>query len=110
MMTWNQLDNQKKKLLQQKFTEFDLQIVDTNSFEQSQVCSGGIPLNEIDSKTMESKYQKGLYIIGELLDVDGDCGGYNLNFAWNTGYLAGSQLKGDLNDQNKTNRCKLSKR
>lgn len=98
MMTWNQLDNQKKKLLQQKFTEFDLQIVDTNSFEQSQVCSGGIPLNEINSKTMESKYQKGLYIIGELLDVDGDCGGYNLNFAWNTGYLAGSQLKGDLND------------
>lgn len=98
MMTWNQLDNQKKKLLQQKLTEFDLQIVDTNSFEQSQICSGGIPLNEIDPKTMESKCQKGLYIIGELLDVDGDCGGYNLNFAWNTGYLAGSQIKGDLND------------
>ena len=56
---------------------------------QAQVCSGGVPLSEIKIKTMESIYQENLYIVGELLDVDGDCGGYNLSFAWISGMLAG---------------------
>ena len=45
---------------------------------------------------MESKFQKGLYIIGELLDVDGECGGYNLGFAWLSGILAGRDIKESL--------------
>ena len=61
----------------------------TNSFDKAQVCSGGIPLNEINIKTMESLKQKGLYLVGEILDVDGECGGYNLGFAWLSGILAG---------------------
>lgn len=70
-------------------TNFTVDIIGTNSFEQAQVCSGGIPLTDINTKTMESKLVEGLHIVGELLDVDGDCGGYNLSFAWITGMLAG---------------------
>ncbi len=68
---------------------FKMQISDTNSFENAQVCSGGVPTTEIDEATMESKRSKDLYLTGELVDVDGTCGGYNLQWAWSTGYLAG---------------------
>lgn len=66
-----------------------LTITDTNGFENAQVCAGGVPLTEIHPDTMESKYVPGLYLTGELLDVDGICGGYNLQWAWTTGALAG---------------------
>ena len=68
---------------------FRIEIEGTNSFEQAQVCAGGVRTSEIHHKTMESKYQKDLYLTGELLDIDGICGGYNLQWAWATGYLAG---------------------
>ena len=58
-------------------------------FEYAQVTCGGIPLNEINMKTMESNLVSGLFITGELLDVDGKCGGYNLHFAWASGMAAG---------------------
>lgn len=93
--TWNQISLQQQKLLSKNLTEFKLDITSTNSFDQAQVATGGISLSEINPYTMESLKQKGLYIIGELLDVDGECGGYNLGFAWITGYLAGSSIKGD---------------
>lgn len=66
-----------------------LTVSDTTGFEHAQVCAGGIPLCEINSHTMESNYTKGLYLTGELLDADGICGGYNLQWAWATGFLAG---------------------
>ena len=50
---------------------------------------GGVDTSEIDPDTMESKLVKGLYFAGEILDVDGICGGYNLQWAWTSGYLAG---------------------
>lgn len=61
----------------------------TNPFEQAQVCCGGVDTREIDPATMESKLVKGLYMAGEILDVDGICGGYNLQWAWSSGFLAG---------------------
>ena len=61
----------------------------TNGFDNAQVCAGGICTEEIHADTMESKCIKNLYLTGELLDVDGICGGYNLQWAWATGYLAG---------------------
>jgi len=64
-------------------------IVDTNGFEQAQVSAGGVDTTEIDEQTMESKFVKGLYFAGEIMDVDGICGGYNLQWAWTSGYLAG---------------------
>jgi predicted flavoprotein YhiN len=74
--------------------QFETKIIATNSFEQAQVCSGGVDTNEINPKTMESLLVKNLYFAGEILDVDGVCGGYNLQWAWSSGYVAGSSLKG----------------
>lgn len=68
---------------------FTVSITGSNGFDEAQVCMGGVDTNEIDISTMESKLCKNLYLIGELLDVDGTCGGYNLQFAWSSGYLAG---------------------
>lgn len=69
--------------------DFKMKISDTNSFENAQVCTGGISTNEIDETTMESKLIHNLFLTGELIDVDGTCGGYNLQWAWSSGYLAG---------------------
>lgn len=94
---WNELNIEKKKKLIQNLISFTLKITKISSFEESQVCKGGVSLEEINVKTMESKLEKDLYVIGELLDVDGDCGGYNLTFAWISGMLAGKNI-GDKND------------
>jgi len=63
-------------------------------WESAQVTAGGVPLNEVDLETMESKKCPGLYLTGELLDADGDCGGYNLHWAWATGMAAGEAAGG----------------
>jgi len=59
-----------------------------NSFEQAQVCRGGVAFEELDD-TLQSIYQKNLYICGEMVDIDGKCGGYNLQWAWTSGAIAG---------------------
>lgn len=66
-------------------------ITETNGFDNAQVCAGGIDTREVNPDTMESKIVKNLYFAGELLDVDGICGGYNLQWAWASGYVAGRQ-------------------
>lgn len=86
---WNQLTDIEKDNIISSLVSFELNITDTNSFENSQVCSGGVSLDEINLNTMESKVIPNLYVIGELLDVNGDCGGYNITFASITGILAG---------------------
>ncbi len=68
--------------------DWTLEITSHNGFENAQVTAGGVPLNEV-SDTMESCLNPGLFLAGELLDVDGKCGGYNLQWAWCSGYLAG---------------------
>lgn len=68
---------------------FRIEIEDTNDFEQAQVSAGGIYTTEVNPQTMESIYADNLYLTGELLDIDGICGGYNLQWAWSTGYIAG---------------------
>ena len=64
------------------------------SWESAQVTAGGVPLGEVDCRTMESKRCSGLYLAGELLNIDGDCGGYNLHWAWITGLAAGRAAAG----------------
>ncbi len=68
---------------------FEFKIDGTRGFKFAQATAGGISLEDINLNTMESKRVKGLYVVGEILDVDGDCGGYNLQWAWSSGYLAG---------------------
>ncbi len=69
--------------------DFRVRIRETNSYDKAQVCCGGIDTREVDPGTLESVYVPGLYFAGEILDVDGMCGGYNLTFAWASGYVAG---------------------
>ena len=68
--------------------DFRVQIIAPNSFENAQVCCGGVPLMEVD-KNFASRKSQGVYIVGELLDCDGICGGYNLQWAWSSGTVAG---------------------
>ena len=89
---WQDLTISEKKRLYYNLKSFEFLITGTNSFDKAQVCSGGVSLLEINPKTMESKLIKNLYIVGELLDVDGICGGYNLSFAWISGMLAGKEI------------------
>ncbi|VTT99053.1 HI0933 family protein OS=Pirellula staleyi (strain ATCC 27377 / DSM 6068 / ICPB 4128) GN=Psta_0791 PE=4 SV=1: HI0933_like [Gemmataceae bacterium] len=64
----------------------------TLGFEKAEVTAGGVSLDEVDSRTMQSKKQPGLYFAGEVLDLDGWIGGYNFQSAWSTGWLAGREL------------------
>ena len=64
--------------------------------DSAQVTAGGILTKDFDPATMESRLVPGLYACGEVLDIDGDCGGYNLQWAWSSGYLAGSHAGGNV--------------
>lgn len=97
-LSWIDINEAKKKELIKNLTNHKLEITSTNSKQKAQVMSGGIPLTEINCKTMESLICKNLYITGEILDVDGDCGGYNLGFAWMSGIKAGKNIKEKTND------------
>lgn len=83
-------DNQIKRLVDMIKGYKDV-VMETNNFQNAQVCAGGVSLNEV-TLNMESKLVEGLYITGELLDVDGMCGGYNLQWAWATGYIVGMEI------------------
>lgn len=73
-------------------------VTGNTGFVNSQVTAGGISTREIDNKTMQSKRQKGLYFIGEIIDVDGDCGGFNLQWAWSSAFCAAYSIAGYKND------------
>ncbi|WP_353097560.1 NAD(P)/FAD-dependent oxidoreductase [Tissierella praeacuta] len=75
--------------LSQILTSWQFKIIGSKSWGNAQVTAGGVNTDEVNNQTMESKIVKGLYIIGELLDIDGDCGGFNLQWAWSSGYIAG---------------------
>ncbi|MEG1584962.1 MAG: NAD(P)/FAD-dependent oxidoreductase, partial [Anaerovorax sp.] len=72
---------------------WQIPISGTKSWKEAQVTSGGIPLCEVHLDRMESKLRKNLYFAGEVLDFDGKCGGYNLQWAWETGLLAGNSIR-----------------
>lgn len=69
--------------------DFEMKVTGTNGFESAQVTAGGIRTSEFDPETLESRLVPGLYACGEVLDVDGACGGFNLQWAWSSGRLAG---------------------
>lgn len=69
--------------------EFRVRVRETNPYDKAQVCCGGVDTGEVDPGTLESIYVPGVYFAGEILDVDGMCGGYNLTFAWASGHAAG---------------------
>ena len=69
--------------------EFEVSVTEPMGMDSAQVTAGGIVTKEFDPRTMESRLVPGLYACGEVLDIDGDCGGYNLQWAWSSGRLAG---------------------
>ncbi len=73
----------------QKLNKWKLQPSGTEGYKTAEVTLGGVDTNELSSKTMESKKQPGLYLIGEVVDVTGHLGGYNFQWAWSSGYVAG---------------------
>ena len=77
-----------KKKLYRIMKAWSFEVYDTNSFKNAQVTAGGVDTKEVDPDTLESKIIPNLYFAGEVLDVDGDCGGFNLQWAWATGYIA----------------------
>ncbi len=81
--------------LVKRIKHFLVEVIDTKGFDDAQVTSGGVLLDEINLNTMESKKEKDLYLIGELLDLTGDCGGYNLGICFRTAITAGESIRGD---------------
>ena len=75
---------------------FEVALTEPMGMDSAQVTAGGIVTKEFDPETMESKLVPGLYACGEVLDIDGDCGGYNLQWAWSSGRLAGHHAGGNL--------------
>ena len=67
-----------------------IDVIGTKGFDHAQVCAGGVGTGEVNPTTLESRLVSGLYFAGEVLDVDGMCGGYNLQWAWSSGYAAGT--------------------
>lgn len=88
-VTANKVPSEKWNLFVALCKKYRLLIADTKGFDNAQVCAGGVKTTEINPKTMESLMKDNLYLTGELLDIDGICGGYNLQWAWATGYIAG---------------------
>ena len=81
-----------KKRLINLLKNWKFKCIDTNGFNQAQVTIGGINTKEVDPKTLESKLVKNLYFCGEILDVDGDCGGFNLHWAWSSGNFVSKNI------------------
>ena len=77
-----------------------ISLTEPMGMEHAQVTAGGVCTSEFDDGTMESKLVPGLYACGEVLDIDGDCGGYNLQWAWSSGLLAGNCAGGRKYDSN----------
>ncbi len=96
-ITYKELTLLEKEILLSNLCNFKVQVTGTNTFYEAQTVTGGIPLTEVNLETMESLKCQNLYITGELLDIDGICGGYNLTVAWLTGLLAGKNIKDDKN-------------
>lgn len=75
----------------------EVSLTETMGMDSAQVTAGGVLTEEFDPKTMESRLVPGLYACGEVLDIDGDCGGYNLQWAWSSGFVAG-QSAGEVTE------------
>ncbi len=83
------LTNEEIRMLSNILIDWRFNIIGSKSFKDAQITAGGVNTNEINSSTMESKLVKGLFFAGEVVDIDGDCGGFNLQWAWSSGYVAG---------------------
>ncbi len=89
----NSITKEKRKSLIESLKSFSMTVQSLRGFEEAIITSGGVDVKQINPKTMESKLVGGLYFAGEVLDVDAYTGGFNLQIAWSTGYVAGNSIK-----------------
>ncbi len=94
-MPLNQLPQAKRKTLVDVLTDLPVPVIAQRGWNFAEVTAGGIPLDEINPQTMMSRNVSGLYLIGEMLDCDGRIGGFNFQWAWSTGFIAGRSATGD---------------
>ena len=92
----SQLEDNEIRTISHAVKHFEVTLTEPMGMDAAQVTAGGIVTREFDNTTMESRLVPGLYACGEVLDVDGDCGGYNLQWAWSSGRLAGTDAGGLL--------------
>jgi len=92
----HQLSSKERKKIRNLMKDFRFRISGHRSFKEAIITAGGVPTTEISSKTMESKLVSGLYFAGEMIDLDAETGGYNLQIAYSTGWLAGKSSTSDL--------------
>ena len=88
-----QLSRDARRILVRHLTEFRLEVRDSRGYGYAEVTAGGVPLTEIDGRTMASRKTRGLFLVGEILDVDGRIGGFNFQWAWSSGYAAAAGLE-----------------
>lgn len=91
-LSFNKITNDMINKVVKMLKGFRFEIEGTNSFNEAQICRGGVPCGEVD-ENLQSKKVPGLYIVGELMDVHGDCGGFNLQWCWSSGAIAGAATK-----------------
>ena len=85
----SQVPKERRNTMLRTLTERDLGVTSTLGYEKAEVTAGGVPLNEVDSSTLESRVAPGLWLCGEVLDVEGRLGGFNFQWAWSSGTVAG---------------------
>jgi len=90
--TVSSLNPKEIKKLVHLMGEWKFEVTDTHGFKHAEVSGGGVSTTQINNKTMESKLVEGLYFAGEVLDIVGKRGGYNFNFAWASGMIAGKEM------------------
>ena len=91
-LTCAHLTKQQRNALVTNLLEFPITVGKLGGFQEAMVTRGGVSLQEIDPKSMESRLVPGLYFVGEVIDIDGDTGGYNLQASFSTGYLAAKAI------------------
>ncbi len=94
----HEVTKQERRRLTELTKAFTLQVRGKRGFAEAVITQGGVSVKEVNPSTMESKRIRGLYFAGEVLDLDGLTGGFNLQIAWSTGYLAGSSVKSASKD------------
>lgn len=88
----NTITKEERQVLVRALKEFSLEVKELKGFDKAMITAGGVDVREVDPKTMRSRLYENLFMAGEILDLDGPTGGYNLQICWSTGYVAGENV------------------
>ena len=88
----NQSSKKQREFVVHSIKQISMQVTGSLGYEKAEVTAGGVDLQEIDPKTLESRARSGLFFAGEILDVDGRIGGFNFQWAWASGFVVGKGL------------------